>query len=579
MKFLQIKNLSFYYSVHDEQTEEVKKYKALDDISLEIEEGSFVCILGHNGCGKSTLAKHLNATLLSSSGEVIVEGLSSNNPSDIWEIRKRVGMVFQNPDNQLVATIVEDDVAFGVENLGLDRQTMLDRIDFALDAVDMQQFRYSNLAYLSGGQKQRVAIAGILAMQPKCIVLDEPTAMLDPKGRKEILETIKYLSKEKKITIILITHHMEEVVDSDRLIVMEKGKVVLDDKPVNVFKNVDLLKELKLDIPEAIKIANGLKSKNINLDSLSIEDLANKLLDIGFNKDKIYIEHKEKQVYNEHIIELKNIGHIYSKDTIFEKRALKDINLDIKNGEFFGIIGHTGSGKSTLIQILNALIKANEGELYINRENIYNKNISLKSIRQKVGVVFQYPEYQLFEESVFKDVAFAPTNMGLSKEEIEKRTIEALDIVGLDSSYYNKSPFELSGGEKRRVAVAGILAMKPDVLVFDELASGLDPIGRDEIFSKIKNMQQMGITIVFVSHSMDDVAFLCDRVAVLNKGELILKGDTKEVFKNVEILIKAGLDIPKCSKLFYILNKKGYNFDEAVFTTEEAIKILEKALI
>ena len=581
MKFLQIKNLSFNYVSHNEETGEKTSYKAIDNISLDIEEGSFVAILGHNGSGKSTLAKHLSGILKGHQGEVLVEGLSTTDEKNMWDIRKKVGMVFQNPDNQIVATIVEDDVAFGAENLGLEREEIKKRIDFGLNAVNMQDFRHSTTSNLSGGQKQRIAIAGILAMEPKCIVLDEPTAMLDPRGRKEVIETIKKLNKEKGITIVLITHYMEEVIDADRLIIMEKGKVVLDDIPLNVFKNVEKIKELKLDVPESMEIIYNLNKKghNIPLDSLSIEDLAKKLINIGFNKS-IY-EHIENNIEQEQEekIKLKDIKYIYSPKTVFEKIALDNINLTINKGDFLGIIGHTGSGKSTLIQMFNALIKPSFGQVYINREEIYSNNKPLKDIRQKVGVVFQYPEYQLFEETVYKDVAFAPINMGLSKEEVDKRVKEALNTVFIDESYYNKSPFELSGGEKRRVAIAGILAMKPEVLIFDELTAGLDPYGREEILSQIKYMQQkLDTTIVLVSHSMDDVSKTCNKVFVLNNGNMALNGMVTQVFENGKMLESIGLDIPKCSKLFHILNENGFNFNTNIFTVDKCVDILNKTL-
>ena len=418
-------------------------------------------------------------------------------------------------------------------------------------------------------------------MEPKCIVLDEPTAMLDPRGRKEVIETIKKLNKEKGITIVLITHYMEEVIDADRLIIMEKGKVVLDDIPLNVFKNVEKIKELKLDVPEAMEIIYNLNKKghNIPLDSLSIENLAKKLINIGFNKS-IYenIENNIEQEQEEKI-KLKDIKYIYSPKTVFEKIALDNINLTINKGDFLGIIGHTGSGKSTLIQIFNALIKPSFGQVYINREEIYSNNKPLKDIRQKVGVVFQYPEYQLFEETVYKDVAFAPINMGLSKEEVDKRVKEALNIVFIDESYYNKSPFELSGGEKRRVAIAGILAMNPEVLIFDELTAGLDPYGREEILSQIKYMQQkLDTTIVLVSHSMDDVSKTCNKVFVLNNGNMALNGMVTQVFENGKMLESIGLDIPKCSKLFHILNENGFNFNTNIFTIDKCVDILDKTL-
>ncbi|WP_317367538.1 energy-coupling factor transporter ATPase [uncultured Tyzzerella sp.] len=581
MKFLQIKNLSFNYVSYDEETEAKTSYKAIDNVSLDIEQGSFVAILGHNGSGKSTLAKHLSGILKGYQGEVLVDGLSTTDENNIWDIRKTVGTVFQNPDNQLVASIVEDDVAFGPENLGIDREEIKKRIDFALKSVNMEDFRYSQTSSLSGGQKQRVAIAGILAMEPKCIVLDEPTAMLDPKGRKEVIETIKKLNKEKGITIVLITHYMEEVIDADRLIIMEKGKIVLDDIPLNVFKNVEKIRSLKLDVPDAIDIIYNLNKQgyNIPMDILSIEDLAKRLIHIGFKENNYEDIQYIPSNKNDEIIKLQNIKHIYSKSTVFERLALDNINITINKGDFLGIIGHTGSGKSTLIQIFNALIKPTLGNVYVNREEIYSSNKPLKDIRQKVGVVFQYPEYQLFEETVYKDVAFAPTNMGLPKEEIDKRVKDALNTVFIDESYYNKSPFELSGGEKRRVAIAGILTMKPDILVFDELTAGLDPYGREEMLTQIKSMQhKLNTTIVLVSHSMDDVSKTCDRVIVLNKGNIVLNDVVAKVFENGKTLESIGLDIPKCSKLFHILNEKGYNFNTNIYTIDECVKVLNKNL-
>lgn len=581
MGFIEIKDLSFNYYSYDELNDQKLLFKALDNINLSIEEGSFVAILGHNGSGKSTIAKHFTGILKGSEGEVLVEGISTRDDNKIWNIKNKIGIVFQNPDNQIVATVVEDDVAFGAENLGLPREDIRERVDFALKSVNMYEHRDQNISNLSGGQKQRVAIAGILAMQPKCIVLDEPTAMLDPSGRKEVIETIKKLNKDKGITIILITHFMEEVIDADRLIVMEKGKVVLDGEPLSVFKNIDMLKEIKLDIPEALDIANSLNKlgHDVPLDTLSLEELSNSLVNLGITEYNVNF--CEDSVENEQDVklELKNISHTYSKDTAFEKTALRDINLSIYDGDFLGIIGHTGSGKSTLIQMLNALIKPTDGEIYLNRNNIYKSKTPLKEVRQKVGVVFQYPEYQLFEETIYKDVAFAPTNMGLSEDEINKRVVQSLDIVSIDKSYYEKSPFELSGGEKRRVAIAGILAMQPDVLVFDELTAGLDPFSREEVLSQIKSMQEnLDNTIVLVSHSMEDVAKVCNRVFVLSGGNSVICDTIRNVFKKGELLESIGLDVPKFSKLFQIINSKGYNFQTDIYTLEECVKVLDYGL-
>ncbi|MFI3231086.1 MAG: energy-coupling factor transporter ATPase [bacterium] len=603
MSFLQIKNLSFEYSSYSEETQGQVLFKALDNIDLTIEKGSFVAILGHNGSGKSTLAKHFSGILTGTSGEVIVNNRSTSKEENIWDIKKDVGIVFQNPDNQIVASIVEDDIAFGVENLGLPREEIKERINFALESVGMSEFRDATINNLSGGQKQRVAIAGILAMQPQCIVLDEPTAMLDPSGRKEIINIIKKLNKQKNITIILITHFMEEVVDAERLVVMEKGRVILDDTPLEVFKNIDYIKKIKLDVPEGLDIAHSLNKlgHNLPLDSLTLEGFAKNLIKYGLennliNELNLDTQEEKEKVDNPNLekLKLKNITHTYSEGTVFERTALSDINLTINHGDFLGIIGHTGSGKSTLIQMLNALIKPSQGDIYLNRVNMYDfskssnnkktnkklKNINLREIRKKVGVVFQYPEYQLFEETVYKDVAYAPNNMNLPKEEVDKRVIEALNIVSIGENYYNKSPFELSGGEKRRVAIAGIIAMRPDILVFDELTAGLDPFTREEVLSQIIKMQNdLNLTIVLVSHSMEDVAKVCNRIIVLNKGKCILNNNIENVFKNNELLEEIGLDVPKYSKLFEIINKEyGYGFSTNVYKLKDCVKILDNNL-
>ncbi len=271
---IKVDNLFHYYS-QGKENETI----ALDGVNLEISEGEFIVILGHNGCGKSTLAKHLNSLLLPGKGKVMIDGLDSQDESKLWEIRKKVGMVFQNPDNQLVATTVEEDIAFGMENLGISQDVMKDRIKEVLEKVKMTDYRNKPPHLLSGGQKQRIAIAGIIAMRPAYLVLDEPTAMLDPEGRREVIDTIIQLNKEEKLTIVLITHFMEEAVLADRLVVMEQGKVVLQGSPKEVFSKVEELKELRLDIPQVTEIAYALNKvdKTFPSDILTIEEMVERL--------------------------------------------------------------------------------------------------------------------------------------------------------------------------------------------------------------------------------------------------------------------------------------------------------------
>lgn len=279
MEMVKANNLIFEYITHNEKGEVDGIHRALDDVSIDIKEGDFVAILGHNGSGKSTLAKHLNALLKAKEGTLYVKGFDAMNEQNIWDIRQSAGMVFQNPDNQIIATIVEEDVAFGPENLGINPDDIRDRVDKALTDVEMTEYAAHSPYKLSGGQKQRIAIAGVLAMKPDCIILDEPTAMLDPSGRLEVIETVQRLNKEEGITIILITHFMEEAVVSDNVYVMEEGKVVMTGKPVEVFSNVEEMKSLGLDVPEVTELAYELKQAGIEIDTsvLTIDEMVDKL--------------------------------------------------------------------------------------------------------------------------------------------------------------------------------------------------------------------------------------------------------------------------------------------------------------
>ncbi|WP_311146146.1 energy-coupling factor transporter ATPase [Stomatobaculum longum] len=280
MAIIETKELEFDYVTRDEEANVTEVDRAIDGVSLQIEAGSFVAVLGHNGSGKSTLAKTLNGILLPSGGTVLISGMDTADDANLLNIRREVGMVFQNPDNQIIANLVEDDVGFGPENLGVPTEEIWQRVDAALKAVGMTAFRLKSPNHLSGGQKQRVAIAGVMAMHPKCIVLDEPTAMLDPNGRKEVIRTVTELNRSEGVTVVLITHYMEEVIGAERLIVMDDGKVIMDGTPREVFARVEELKRLRLDVPQATELAYELKQCGVSLpDSvLTMEELAEAIL-------------------------------------------------------------------------------------------------------------------------------------------------------------------------------------------------------------------------------------------------------------------------------------------------------------
>ncbi len=578
MDIIKVENLSFDYVTQDENGNVTERNPVLKNVSLNVPEGQFLAVLGHNGCGKSTLAKHLNAILSPTEGKVTVCGIDTEDEDRIYDIRQSVGMVFQNPDNQIVATIVEEDVAFAPENLGIEPKEIRRRVDEALKQVDMYDFREHAPHQLSGGQKQRVAIAGIIAMQPRCIVMDEPTAMLDPKGRREVMKTIKRLNREQGITVILITHYMDEAAQADRVVVMDEGRIIMDDVPRRIFAQSEKLRSVGLDVPQVTELCGMLRKNGVKIsDEIIFEDeCAEAIADLPLKIRRADIERKTEAATREEQAEtaarLDGVTYKYSIGTPFEKTAVDNVSLDIERGEFVGIIGHTGSGKSTLIQHLNGLIKPTSGTVFVDGRDIHGKEVNIRDIRFKVGLVFQYSEHQLFEETVAKDIAYGPKNMGLSEEEINKAVKSAAESMGI-THLLEKSPFELSGGQQRRVALAGVLAMDPEVLILDEPAAGLDPKGRDRILSLIKQYHEnSGKTVLLVSHSMEDIVKFASKVLVMNKGKLFCYDETDKVFEQTSELVSIGLDVPQITRLSHRLAEKGIDIGNDIYTTERAVR-------
>ncbi len=579
MNIIEVENLCFDYVTRDDDGNITERNNVLKDISLTVPEGQFLAVLGHNGCGKSTLAKHFNAILTPTEGKVIVDGIDTSDEDRLFDVRQTVGMVFQNPDNQLVATIVEEDVAFAPENLGVPPAEIRKRVDNALKQVDMYEFREHAPHQLSGGQKQRIAIAGIIAMQPRCIVMDEPTAMLDPKGRREVMKTIKHLNKDKGITVVLITHYMEEAAQADRVIVMDKGKIIMDDIPSKVFSREEELEAVGLDVPQVTELANKLRKGGVDISAEIIfeQECAEAIAKLQ-KKGELYLPQRvESDTHDKRtdgVIETKGLTYKYSVGTPFEKTAVDHVSLSVKKGEFVGIIGHTGSGKSTLIQHLNGLIKPTSGEIFVDGINIWDKKVNIRDIRFKVGIVFQYSEHQLFEDTVAKDIAYGPKNMGLSEEEIDRRVKEAAEAMSI-THLLERSPFELSGGQQRRVALAGVLAMDPEVLILDEPAAGLDPKGRDKILGMIKQYhEKSGKTILLVSHSMEDIVKYATKVLVMNRSKLFCYDDTDKVFERTDELARIGLDVPQITRMSHILKELGTDIGNDIYTTDRAAERL-----
>ena len=597
-KIVQIKDLIHKFVDTDAEGNVTGEKNAVDSVSLDVEKGEFIAILGHNGSGKSTLAKHINAILMPTSGTLYVNGKDTADGRNIWDIRQSAGMVFQNPDNQIIETVVEEDVGFGPENLGVETEEIWKRVESALGKVGMLEFRKHSPSRLSGGQKQRVAIAGVLAMHPDCIVLDEPTAMLDPHGRQEVIQTLKELNEKEKVTIILITHHMNEAALADKIFVMNEGKIALQGTPKEVFSHYDEMKKIGLDVPVSTEIAHGLKKYGWHMpdDIISEEELLDSIKKNLPEKAEKDTEHRVEQKNEskaeqdnreaqqqkdsgEVILSLRDVNYIYSADTVYRRHALKNVSLDIWKGEFIAVIGHTGSGKSTLIQHLNGLNKPSSGKILYKGQDISEKSFKLSDLRKKVGLVFQYPEYQLFETTVLLDVAFGPKNLGCDREQAEQQAREALALVGLPEECYEMSPFELSGGQKRKAAIAGVLAMNPEVLILDEPTAALDPYGRDEILSILEDLhRKKNITILLVSHSMDEVARFAQRIIVMDKGEILMDGTPADIFRRHKELEEIGLAAPQAMYIMKELKEYGLPVDTEIFTPQEAVKEINRII-
>ena len=603
---------------------------ALSGASAQIERGEFVCILGGNGSGKSTLAKHLNALLVPDKGQVEVCGMDTSERQHTYAIRQSAGMVFQNPDDQLVASLVEDDVAFGPENLGVPTVELRKRVTQRLEDVGLSGFEKHETHALSGGQKQRVAIAGALAMNPKILILDEASAMLDPRGRKGLMRVVRSLN-DQGMTVVMITHFMEEATLADRVIVLDEGKVARVGTPQEVLINVDALSALNLEVPFAAELSQALRRAGVPVAAaVTEEELAESVFSLfgpraakacgGEGEDteprsardevasqgspaetaacEVAVEGTETSspstapAGGDALIQFEGVSFTYDAAEARRQRkagkkpapkqakwgnspealwALDNVTLEVRKGEFLGIAGHTGSGKSTLIQHMNGILHPTNGRVVAFGRDVAEKGAA-NDVRGRVGVVFQYPENQLFAATVAEDVAFGPRNLGFSEEEISARVERSLRTVGLDpKEIAARSPFELSGGQQRRVAFAGVLAMEPEVLVLDEPAAGLDPKARKSFLDMVSHLHEEGLTVVMVSHNMDDLANLCDRVAVMSEGKLLMEGTPAEVFSCAAELTAVGLATTSPEHFANLLREGGLAVPHEGLAIEDSI--------
>lgn len=506
--------------------------EALADVSLSIPTGQHVCILGSNGSGKSTLLQLVNVLALPTSGAVHVAGIDTREPGRALEIRSRTASVFQHPEDQMVTSIVADDVAFGPENLRIAQPEIASRVDAALAAVGMKDRARSDPSDLSGGQVQRVAIAGALAMEPDILLLDEPCAMLDVEGRESVRTIIRNL-RARGMTILHVTHFMEDAQEADRAIVLKRGRVAFDGTPSALFSQPDLVNELGLEMPgsrsetgaQGSDVATGVAAPGIAIPDAPV-DPSLVFEHVSFSYERAANPRKRTR-------RRALFGRRGTVDAPRSERAgkaavqkhplaVEDLSFEARPGTITALIGHTGSGKSTTAELACALKLPTAGAVRVG--GIDTADLARRrELRGLVGYVAQLPERQLFAETVFDDVAFGPRNLGLAPREVEARVHEALRSVNLapTDALLTSSPFALSGGQQRSVALAGVLAMKQPILVLDEPMAGLDPAGRAHVRALLKQLRRQGTTLLMVTHSMEDVAELADQVIALDGGRRV----------------------------------------------------------
>lgn len=546
MSFINIKGLSHKFNIKDKDGNKVGENWAVKDVDFLADKGEMIAILGRNGSGKSTFARHLNGLLVPQEGTVIIGGQDLSKVSVLSSIRRQVGMVFQNPDNQIVGNTLAEDVGFGLENLGMSSVDIWDKIDEMLELTGLAAYKYSNTSRISGGQKQKLAIASAMAMMPECIVLDEATSMLDPQGARDMLELVQKLHREKNITVIMVTHKISEALMADRVYILDNSKIVAEGTPEDVFTDVERLKKYGLEIPVRMKLEAGIpvdicseyKKKHLQISQ-----------DAGVSADHIGDSGNSLSNSRRCIVELQNVSYSYMNGNE-EYKALSDIDLKIYEGQVVSVIGQTGSGKSTLLQMINKLIAPQSGHVYLYETDVQRVR-NIKDIRRRIGYVFQFPESQLFENTVLKDVMYGPINFGMSKEEAERAAENALDLVGVPKKYADYSPFELSGGLKKRVAIAGILAYEPEILILDEPACGLDGESREQLWNLIRTLdREKNVTIILVSHDMEDVYEMSERVLLMDHGRIVYDGETVGFFDDKELLDRYGIETPDGFKMW-----------------------------
>ncbi len=532
---------------------------ALQDINLTIEEGEFILFTGPSGCGKTTLCRALNGLIPrfyqgEMSGSVRVMGLDTRE-HPTWELARHVGLIFQNPENQIFALTVEKDIAFGLENLGVSREEMYREVDWAARVTGIQNLRLRATHELSGGQKQRLTIASVLAMRPSIIVLDEPTSFLDPVGAERIFQVLDRLNKELGITIIIIEHRIDIAAKYvDRIVVFDRGRLVSDGSPREVLGREET-RLLGVGIPRVLMLSKMLGPELFPSPPLSPEEFYQAILPrlpkATTATTKPSPAHQfVGEHYHKAIIQVEGVSYTYPAGV----EALKDVDLEIHQGDYVAIMGENGAGKTTLIKHFNGLLRPQRGRVLLDGRDI--SETSVAQLSRRVGLVFQNPDDQLFEETVEREVAFALRNFGMDEGMVEKRVDWALNLLDL-AQYKHKSPFTLSGGERKRVALASVLAWDPEVLVLDEPTIGQDYGQKERLKHFLMQLRTQGKTIVVVTHDVEFVAESQPRIVLMAGGRVLDEGPTKEVMTRVESLERCSVAQPEITKLFALLSNHG----------------------
>ncbi len=546
---------------------------ALNDISINIDQGEWVAIVGANGSGKTTFARHCNALLLPSHGRVSIDSKDSAERANLPHIRSRVGMVFQNPEDQIVATLIEEDTAFGPENLAVPPAEIRERVTTALETVKMTGHREQLPHLLSAGQKQRVALAGVLAMQPECVIFDESTAMLDPRGRLDVLAEMQSLHN-RGITVLFITHFMEEAARADRVLALNSGDLVFDGTPKDLFADLQLLRSCGLEQPSTIMLLNEIRSLNPQLSGLPA-DFEQVLAGIPqYAGSYVRPPDQPAPAPGETLIEVEGLNHTYLLNTPLSHQSLFDVSLEIHSGAAHGFCGATGSGKSTLLQHLNGLYRPQSGQLRIGPYSFSDPNLDIKAVRRYAGLVFQNPEIYFFEQFVGDEIAYGPKNL-YGREGLSKRVRDAMELVGLDfEKFKDRITYTLSGGEKRKVALAATMAMQPRLLILDEPTAGLDPASRRNLHAILKKSQGSGVELILSSHSMGDITELTENLTIVSKGRALRTGNTADLFNDAQLIDEASLGQPSIVKLAVAMRAKGWPIPQRVVRAEQLFAAL-----